>query len=218
MTKTYPQTRYRPPEGACDMLLIRHGASQPADPDVPFPLKDGHGDPSLAPEGFVQAEQVARRLGRHAIDALYVTTLQRTHQTAAPLATALGLEPRVEADLREVFLGDWDGGLYRKMMAERHPTIVKMHESQDWGEIPGAETSEEFGIRVQAGIERIASRHRGQTVAVVAHGGTIGMALSIAAGARPFTFRGADNGSISRLVITGGRWIIRGYNDCAHLD
>ncbi len=218
MTQTYPQTRYRPPEGACDMLLIRHGASQPADPDKPFPLKDGHGDPSLAPEGFVQAEQVARRLGRQAIDALYVTTLLRTHQTAAPLATALGLDPEIEADLREVHLGEWDGGLYRKMMAERHPAVVRMFENHEWGEIPGAETSKVFGSRVKAGIERIASRHRSQTVAVVAHGGTIGMALAIAAGARPFTFRGAENGSISRLVISDGRWIIRGYNDCSHLD
>ncbi|WP_428925266.1 histidine phosphatase family protein [Marinibacterium sp. SX1] len=217
-TGTYPQRRYRPPAGACDMLLIRHGASEPAHPDRPFPLKDGHGDPALAPEGQAQAQQVASRLGGHPIDALYVTTLRRTHQTAAPLARALGLTPEVEPDLREVCLGEWDAGIYRKMVADNHPVIQRMHETQDWGVIPGAESAAIFGARVRAGIERIAARHGGQTVAVVAHGGTIAMALALAAGAGAFTFTGADNGSISRLVIADGRWIIRGFNDCAHLD
>ena len=215
---TYPQTRYRPPDGACDMLLIRHGASEPAHPDRPFPLKDGHGDPALAPEGEAQALRVAGRLSRAPIEALYVTTLRRTHQTAAPLAAALGLEPQIEPDLREVHLGDWDAGLYRKMAAENHPAFQRMRENQEWGEIPGAETSAIFGARVRAGIDRIAPRHAGQTVAVVAHGGTIGMALSLAAETGAFTFTGADNGSISRLVIADDRWIIRGFNDCAHLD
>jgi len=27
-----------------------------------------------------------------------------------------------------------------------------------------------------------------------------------------------DNGSISRLVVTGQHWIVRGFNDTAHLD
>ena len=56
---------------------------------------------------------MAERLKQHAIDAIYVTTMQRTHQTAAPLAAALGITPRVEPDLREVFLGEWDGGEFR---------------------------------------------------------------------------------------------------------
>jgi hypothetical protein len=42
--------------------------------------------------------------------------------------------------------------------------------------------------------------------------------LSMAARSRPFAFTGADNASISRLVISGDRWILRGFNDTAHLD
>ena len=44
------------------------------------------------------------------IDAIYVTTLRRTHETAAPLAARLGITPIEEPDLREVFLGEWEGG------------------------------------------------------------------------------------------------------------
>ena len=76
-------------------------------PGHPFPLVDGHGDPALAPEGEEQAERVGERLARLPIDAIYVTTLRRTHQTAAPLAARLGLRPMVEPDLREVHLGEW---------------------------------------------------------------------------------------------------------------
>jgi probable phosphoglycerate mutase len=45
----------------------------------------------------------------------------------------------------------------------------------------------------------------------------IGRALAEASGSRPFAFLGADNGSISRIVVTDGRWVVRGYNDTSHL-
>ena len=46
----------------------------------------------------------------------------------------------------------------------------------------------------------------------------IGMILSLASGSRPFAFLGSGNASISRIVVTGDRWIVRSYNDSAHLD
>ena len=50
------------------------------------------------------------------------------------------------------------------------------------------------------------------------HGGVIGQVVATASrGGSAFAFSGADNGSISRLVVVGDRWIIRGFNDTAHL-
>src|SRR4051812_40308834 len=92
----YRQMRFRRPPGSTELLLVRHGESEAMVPGRPFPLVDGHGDPELAPEGHDQAEQVAERLAGHPIDAIYVSTLRRTAQTAAPLAAKLGLEPVVE--------------------------------------------------------------------------------------------------------------------------
>src|SRR4051794_17323071 len=109
----YRQHRFRPPTGACEILVVRHGESAPAVPGRPFALADGHGDPELAPDGRWQAERVGERLAGEAIDAIYVTTLRRTHETAAPLAAHLGITPVVAPDLREVFLGEWEGGLLR---------------------------------------------------------------------------------------------------------
>ena len=89
-----------------------------------------------------------------------------------------------------------------------------------WGRdvIPGAEPAAEFAGRVRAAIERLAAAHPGQRVAAFTHGGVIGEALAQASESRPFAFNGADNASISRLVIVGDRWIVRGFNDTAHLD
>jgi len=185
---------------------------------APFALVGGHGDPPLSPLGREQAGQVCARLATAGIAAIYVTTLCRTAQTAAPLAALLGVEPRLEDGLREVYLGEWEGGLPRKMVAEGHPVSQRMLAEERWEVIPGAEPAAEFAGRVRAAIERLAAAHPGQRVAAFTHGGVIGEALAQASGSRPFAFIGADNASISRLVVSGDRWIVRGFNDTAHLD
>ena len=202
-------------------MLVRHGESAPANPSEPFPMVEGHSDPALDPVGHRQAQQVAARIlaSGEAIAAIYVTTLQRTHQTAAPLARALEIEPQVERDLREVNLGEWEGGgLFRKHVSEGHPIALEMSRTGRWDVIPGAEKSEDLEARVRAAISRIAERHPDETVVVVAHGGIIGQVLSIATGGRAFGFSGADNASISHLVIAGDRWIVRRFNDTGHLS
>ena len=217
MSNEARQHRFTTAKGACDILLIRHGETQAAVRGESFPMVDGQGDPALRPEGEAQARAVAERLKQHAIDAIYVTTMQRTHQTAAPLAAALGITPRVEPDLREVFLGEWDGGEFRFRAAENDPAIVRAREKECWGELPGAETFIQLQTRVVRGLHRIAAAHPDQLVAVVVHGGVVGAALSHATGSRNFGFNGVDNGSISRVVVHGTQMTLRGFNDVAHL-
>ncbi|HEY3681649.1 MAG TPA: histidine phosphatase family protein [Streptosporangiaceae bacterium] len=213
----YRQARFTPPDGATELLIIRHGESQPANPDSPFPLVDGQGDPELAPEGRAQAERVADRLADAGIQAVYVTNLRRTAQTAAPLAARLGLEPQVERDLREVHLGAWEGGLLRKKAAENDPIAVRMRAEERWDVIPGAESMDALAARVRAAVGRLAAANAGRRIAVVSHGGTIAAIFAQAAKSRPFAFQGADNASISHIVVTGDRWVIRCFNDTTHL-
>ncbi|MHB1988504.1 MAG: histidine phosphatase family protein [Acidimicrobiales bacterium] len=215
---TYRQARFALGPSATEILLVRHGETVPAVADVPFSLLDGHGDPELGPEGIGQADQVARRLANEGpFAAIYVTTLRRTTETAMPLADRLGLTPIVEADLREVLLGEWEGGAYRRHMIEGHPLALEMVRQERWDVIPGAESNERFQARLRAGIERIAAAHKGQRVVAFSHGGAIGMILSLASGSRPFAFVAGDNASISSLVVGGGQWLVRGFNDVSHL-
>jgi probable phosphoglycerate mutase len=215
---SYRQNRFPSFPGATEILLIRHGESEAFVDGTPFPLVNGHGDPALSPEGRGQARRLADRLESAGIDAIYVTTLCRTVQTAEPLARRLGLRPRVEEDLREVHLGEWEGGLYRKKVAEGDPVVLRAWAEERWDVIPGAETAGGFAARTRAGIERIAAAHPDGRVAAVTHGGVIGQVLATAAGSRPFAFITADNASISRIVVAGDRWIVRTFNDTAHLE
>lgn len=214
----YRQHRFRPPAGACELLLVRHGESAPARRDVPFDLVDGQGDPPLSDLGRWQAERVGDRLAGEDLHAVVVTTLRRTAETVAPL---LGRRPDlaadVEADLREVHLGDWEGGQFRVKVAEGDPIAVRLFTEERWDVIPGAEPHDTFAARVRGAINRVADRHPDQRVVVATHGGVIGMVMHLATGCRPFALAGADNGSIHHLVVHGDRWIVRRFNDTAHL-
>ena len=212
------QLRFARPPGAAELLLVRHGESAAAVEGEPFPLVDGQGDPPLHAEGHRQAQLVADRLEPEGVTAIYVSNLQRTAQTAAPLAHRVGITPVVEPDIREVHLGEWEGGIFRKHMMEGHPLALKMREEQRWDVIPGAEPAEAFRARLQRGITTIAKAHPDETVAVFSHGAAIGEILAIATGGRAFAFGGSDNAAISQLIVLGEHWIVRRYNDTAHLQ
>lgn len=217
---SFRQHRFRRPPGACEILLVRHGETIPIIPGQEAKtLETGQGDPPLDPNGVWQAQRAADRLieSGEKISAIYVTTLQRTVETAAPLAGRLGIEPVVEPDLREVFLGEWENGWFRKHFAEGHPEALRSLREQRWDVIPGAENDEAFAERVNGAIARIAAAHPDQTVVVVCHGGVI-MRICATAVQSPMSFAfSADNGSISHLVVNGDRWVLRRFNDTAHL-
>ena len=215
--KKYRQQRFQRPAGATEILLVRHGESRPATRDNPFPLVDGHGDPELAPEGRVQADRVGEHLKALPIAAVYVTNLIRTVETAQPLCRHLRIEPREEADLREVHLGEWEGGILRMKAHDNDPVYLKMKQEQRWDVIPGAESRESLQQRVARGLNRIASAHPDELVVAVAHGGVIGHIIAEASGARPFAFKGCDNGSISSIVMSDGEIAVRGFNEVGHL-
>lgn len=219
-TRSFPQSRFAPPPGATEILLVRHGESSPHIDGESFALVDGHGDPPLSAAGRDQAALVAQRLvdTGERIAAVYVTTLQRTLQTAQPLLDRLGATAVVEGDLREVFLGDWEGGEFRKRVADGDPIAQQMFVEQRWDVIPGGEPADRFEERVRRGIARIAGEHPDEIVVAVVHGGVIGEIMNIATGSKGFVFGGADNASISHIVVTDERWIVRCWNDTSHLS
>jgi probable phosphoglycerate mutase len=182
-------------------------------------LVGGHSDPALAPAGQAQAELVAEGLAHEPITAIFVSTLRRTEETAAPLAEATGIRPIALEELREVFLGDFEGGEYRVRVARGDPIIERVFAEEAWSAIPNAESFESFGARITAGIEKIVELVGPDRAAVaVLHGAVIGQLCRQATDSRPFAFVHADNGSVSRLVVgADGRWLLRSFNDISHL-
>jgi probable phosphoglycerate mutase len=217
--RTYPQRNFSRPPEAVEVLLVRHGASEAAVEGQPFELLEGQADPPLSPEGEEQAKGVAAFLAGLPLQALFITPLCRTAQTAAPIAEATGLEPVVIEELREVHLGDLDGGAFRIALAAGDPVIREVFTQERWDVIPGAERMEDLADRTRAGIERIvASVEPGATVAAVVHGGVIGELCRQATGSGTFAFVRADNCSITRLIVfPDGRWWVRSFNEGGHL-
>jgi probable phosphoglycerate mutase len=217
----YGQRRFALPDDATQIILVRHGASEPVFPGQRHELTpDGWGDPALAPEGLEQAAAVTRRLESEPIDAIFVTPLRRTQQTAAATVARTGLEPVVVPELTEVHLGEWEGGEYRIRVREGDPLAMEVLLKETYELIPGAEKAEDFAARVRAGIDKIvATMGGGRTAAAFVHGGVIGEVCRLATDCRPFAFAFADNCSLTRLVVFGdGRWVLRGYNETTHLD
>jgi len=213
----YPQNSFVPEPGSCQILLVRHGQSEPYIPERPFNLIDGHGDPHLTELGRHQADMVAKRLKAEPIGAIYVSSLTRTHQTAAPLADALSLTPVIEPDLREVYLGDFEGGLFRKHAADGHPAVESMRAKRQWSEIPGAETNENLVARTSSVLSGIAANHSDELVVVVCHGGVIAALVGYVTGAHPFVFNGSRHTAISHLVASPAGWLLRSFNDAQHM-
>ena|SRR5436190_15383510 len=215
----FEQLPYTPPPGATEVVLVRHGASAAAIAGVPFPVVDGRANPPLAEVGQAQARSVAARLKHERVARLFVSPLRRTRESAAPLVEATGMQPEVVPDLTEVFLGDFDGGEYRVRVGRNDPIIQKVFAEQRWDAIPNAESLEDLGRRVRAAIDHIVAETGPDASAVAfAHGAVIGELCRQATASRPFAFVHSDNGSISRLVVgADGRWLLRSFNDIAHL-
>jgi probable phosphoglycerate mutase len=209
------QRSLAPPPDAVEVLLIRHGASLRTQPGEPVALTDGHGDPALAPEGLRQAQRLADRLRHEPIAALFVSGLRRTVQTAAPLAEALGLEPVVVPDLREVHLGEWEDGAFLARFEAGDEIAIRTLAEERWDVIPGAEAAADFAARVRRGFDAVLARSApGTRVAVVAHAAVIGELCRQATASRPFAFIWSANGGVTRLVVLpDGVWLLRAFNE-----
>ncbi|HZO05112.1 MAG TPA: histidine phosphatase family protein [Solirubrobacterales bacterium] len=216
---SFEQSPYELPPGSTEVVLVRHGASEAAVVGARFPLVDGHSDPALAESGKAQAEMVAEALRGEEVAGIFASTLRRTQESAAPLAEELGLEPQVLFELREVYLGDFEGGEYRIRQGRGDPIIQQVFAEERWDAIPNAESLDDFGARLKKGIEGIVATVGPETTAIAfVHGAVIGRLCQIATDSRPFAFVHADNCSISRIVVhADGKWLLRSFNDINHL-
>jgi 2,3-bisphosphoglycerate-dependent phosphoglycerate mutase len=210
------QRPFTPPDGAQDVLLVRHGS---VDAPEPGGLVGGRSDPSLNAAGLAQATALAGRLARERVGALFTTPLRRTGETAAPVAEAHGLAPVELPDLVEVYLGEWEGHGIARRAAAGDPEFVALMRGGRWDVVPGAEPREDFARRVAAGLERVADAAPTGGVAVaVTHSAVIDEVLCRITGSDPFAFMTCANGSITRVVrLPDRRWVLVAFNDTAHL-
>lgn len=196
-----------------EVLLIRHGRSADVIPGSAESL-----DPPLHEVGAQQVLQLAERLDGKQVAAVYSSDLARAVQTATPLAEPRGLEVVQRTDLREVHLGDWEGGEFRRRASVGDPEWLAFAEAGRWSLVPGAETDEELRARGLGAVSEIAEAHAGASVAVVCHGGLINAVLAELLDVERSTFTIIENTSITSLRFRpDGRALVLTMNDTHHL-
>lgn len=179
----------------------------------------GHLNVALNETGRHQANRMAQALAGERIDAVYASDLARARRTARPLAAGAGLRVRSDKGLRERNFGIFEGLTYTEIK-ERFPDQAQRWHARDTGFGPeGGETLQAFHERAVDAVAAIAARHRGQTIAVVTHGGVLDAlyraASRIALDAQRNWLLG--NASINRLRVRDGEFELIGWGDGLHL-
>ncbi|HUH68989.1 MAG TPA: histidine phosphatase family protein [Mycobacterium sp.] len=144
------------------LTFVRHAQSEAnasgiINTDVP--------GPGLTAAGKGQAEQVAHQLARNDYDSVYASTMVRTQQTAAPLASELRKQVEVLPGLQEINAG-WFEGKPVSMASSTYllaPTGWINGDVQN--RIPGSITGKEFNDQFTAAINEI--YHSGHNKPVV---------------------------------------------------
>lgn len=207
-----PQPTLDPSVGdACRVLLIRHGRSA----DI-VPGSSDSADPPLHDEGKRQALLLGERLSRTRVDAVYSSHLKRAVDTAQAVSTHHNISPVIYEDLEEVRLGDWSHGEFRRRAATSDPEFLEWRLRGTWDGIPNGEGDEAFRVRVSQRIHDLARNHRGQSIAVVCHGGVINAFLAHILGTERSLWMMVENTSITTVNISDTFNVI-GVNDCSHL-
>lgn len=212
------QSRFTLPQDARQIILVRHGSSVGATLDTVELGVLTISNPALSADGEAQAQAVGRALATSSISAIFVTPLQRTQQTAAPLVNATGITPVIIEDLREVHMGDFEHSFYEHVKA-RNPLVARMFTEERWDIIPNSEGADAFAERVRRGMGHLLDGvAAGETSVLFSHAGTIAEICRQATASRAFAFMGVENASISRLIVQAdGSWHLRSFNEVAHL-
>jgi len=161
------------------IYLIRHGEVEGAE----TPRYNGHADVPLSERGIGQYHQLKERLATSAISACYTSDLSRCTVGADIIGARLGLTPVRERNLRELDIGLWEGKSWAELM-EEYPQEwrARLADMANY-RAPRGESLSDLSDRVMPVIKGIASRHTGEEVLVVAHGGTNRVILLNAIGA-----------------------------------
>lgn len=198
------------------LLLVRHGSTA-------WNLErryQGQSDPSLNKAGCEQAQRVAERLRSEEIDGLYTSNLTRAQETAERIAAYHDLVSQPEPRLREISFGAWEGKTHEEIEAQGSESLAHWLNDPMHNSPPGGETLRQVVSRISAAYDAIIDRHPGDTVAVVAHGGTLRVLLCVALGLRPDTywqFR-FDVASLAEVNTYDEGAVLNLLNDTAHLQ
>lgn len=194
------------------LFLIRHAQSA-ANAEGRI---QGWLDSPLSDEGRQQVQALVERFRSTPLDAVYASPLARAAETAQGIAALHDLAVTLDDRLKEYDMGQWTG-LNRAEIETLFPGIDL--EAEHELVVPGGETAQDMHDRIEPFLREVTGWHAGRTVAIVTHGGTLGMLVGAMLGLpvmrrHPFSF---GNASVTEVTHQRGRWRLRRLNDQCHL-
>jgi len=138
--------------------------------------------------------------------------MERTQETAAPIAQSLGLRIRSNKGLLEADFGTWTGCKLSELnklpewkQVQRYPSGFRFPDGESFGEMQQ---------RVTSAIQALVARHPGQAVVAVSHADPIKAAVAHALGTHLDLFQRIVVGpcSISAILYGSGGPVVLGVN------
>jgi probable phosphomutase (TIGR03848 family) len=214
---TTPARRAAPKVPApCVVLFVRHGRTPTTGKVLPGRAPGLH----LAPAGRAQAAAVAQRIAAMSKPptAIYASPLERTRETAAPIAAALGLRVRTERGLIEVDIGEWTGKSLKALT--KTPAWPRVQRWPSGFRFPGGESFAELTSRATDAVLGLAAQHPGETIVAVSHADTIKALVAAAAGVPLDLFQRmvVSPCSVSAIAYGAGGPLVLCVNSLGTLD
>ncbi len=172
------------------VLLVRHGRTPTTGQVLPGRAPGLH----LGDEGLAQAEAAATRIAdlafrgkahhkrrpKSRVTAVYASPMERTQETAAPIATAVGHRVRSNKGLLEADFGSWTGRKLSEL--NKLPEWQQVQKYPSGFRFPDGESFSEMQQRICGTIQSLVARHPGETIVAVSHADPIKAAVADAMG------------------------------------
>lgn len=151
------------------IYLLRHGET--ANYNGVFKY-NGHYDVDVTKPGMRQLARQADRLKNQPISAVYSSDLTRALRGAGIIASAHNLEVVQDRRLREIHAGRWEGLSVAEVRAKFGGELeTRFDDIVNYRVKGGGENLPDVRERARKALAEITERHRGEELALVAHGG-----------------------------------------------
>lgn len=159
------------------VVLVRHGQTPTTGSVLPGRAPGLH----LSDAGRAQAEKAAERVATMGgVAAVYASPLERTRETAAPIACAVGHRVRTAKGLLECEFGEWTGRSLKDLM--KLPEWRTVQHAPSSFRFPGGESFPEMQTRVCGEVAKLVARHPGERIVCVSHADPIKAVVAQAQG------------------------------------
>lgn len=181
------------------VFLVRHGVTSHTGHRLTGRMPDVH----LTDEGRAQADAVAEGLQRFPIKAVYSSPIDRTMQTARPIAARHGLKVQVRRGLTELEFGRWTDKSFKALRRTKLWPVIQRWPSG--ARFPDGESFLEAQQRAVKELEALRVRHPRDAICCVSHADLIKLAVAHYLGMHLDMFQRIDIGPGSVTAIAVGR-------------